>query len=113
MNCREFQKHLDNLLCARPGDETLAEMTQHAGTCPQCARDYQAALETLDSVQLSHKVQPSSDLKERIMNGIVEIDNSGFNFQVLFPPAGEVPWRIHQAARGIQGFSAGDCSSAP
>jgi len=75
MNCREFQKHLDNLLCARPGDETLAEMTHHAGTCPQCARDYQAALEALDSVQLSYKVQPSSDLKERIMNGIVEVDS--------------------------------------
>jgi len=75
MNCREFQKHLDNLLCARPDAETLAEMTQHAGTCRQCARDYEAALETLDSVQLSCKVQPSSDLKERIMNGIVEVDS--------------------------------------
>ena len=72
MKCRQVQKYLDDFLVARP-DETLhAEIIEHIVNCPRCAHVYEVARQTLSSIQLSHKVRASDDLKHHIMNEIRE-----------------------------------------
>ena len=72
MKCRQVQKYLDDFLIARPDEALHAEIIEHIVSCPRCAREYDAARQTLTSIQLSHKVKASADLKHRIMSEIRE-----------------------------------------
>lgn len=78
MNCRQVQTHLDNLLVAAPDEALRSKLDAHIAHCPDCARACEDARRVMASfrrsLQLSRDVHASSNLKERIMNQIIEMD---------------------------------------
>jgi len=74
MDCRQVQHYLDDLLVTGPSEAEPPELAAHLEVCPTCARQHELAQETLASIRPSHKIQVSPNLKEQIMNAVVEID---------------------------------------
>jgi hypothetical protein len=74
MDCRHVMKRLDDLLAAELNETERSELVAHLEVCPTCAREYEAAKRTLALLQPSEDVHVSSNLKERIMNAIAELD---------------------------------------
>ncbi len=72
ITCQQVQKYLDDFLVALPDEELHAEIVEHIVNCPRCAREYDVARYALSSIQLSHSVKASADLKHRIMREIRE-----------------------------------------
>ena len=94
MNCKHVQKFLDSFLIESPDEEQYSELVEHIVNCPRCARDYEAAVQALDSIRLSHKITVSHDLKEHIMSRILETNGKinrtakpGFLLFKLWKPA--------------------------
>jgi anti-sigma factor RsiW len=108
MKCRQVQQYLDDLLVAEADETERSELDAHLAICPSCADQYKLARRTLASIQLSHKFQASSHLKERIMNNIIEIHATSYrpvesrrwSFQ-LWRPA----WAMGIAALLLVGIS--------
>lgn len=74
MDCRHVMKRLDDLLAAELNETERSELAAHLEGCPTCAREYESAKRTLALLQPSREVYASSNLKERIMNAMTEID---------------------------------------
>jgi len=73
MNCRDVQKYIDDMLLRETGEAMPPDVADHLSVCASCARQYELATQTLASVQLSQQVHASSNLKERIMSRVMEI----------------------------------------
>lgn len=74
MDCRQVMKCLDGLLTVELGETERSELAAHLEACPTCAHEYESARRALALLQPSRGVHVSSNLKERIMNAITEID---------------------------------------
>lgn len=72
IKCRQVQKYLETYLSEKPDEELYSEIVEHIVNCPRCASAFEISRQTLASIQLSHKIKASSDLKLRIMNEIRE-----------------------------------------
>lgn len=97
MNCQQVQQYLDDLLVARPDKAMHSGLIEHLKSCPRCAHEYEVARQTLASFQLSHKFQSSSNLKERIMSEIIEV-NATKSKPILTKYSGINLWRPALAA---------------
>ncbi|MCC6694985.1 MAG: hypothetical protein IT365_05055 [Candidatus Hydrogenedentes bacterium] len=74
MSCPRMQKWLDDTLIVLPSEPLPIELAEHARVCPRCRKDLEIATRTLASIQPSHRVEVSEQLKGRIMNKIMEMD---------------------------------------
>jgi len=67
MNCRQANDYLDNVLITGPDADSEAALARHMETCPRCRRAHSEAMKTLSLLQPSSGMEPSTNLKERIM----------------------------------------------
>jgi hypothetical protein len=67
MNCQQCQDVLDNLLVAEPNTAERAALAEHMEKCPDCARQYARARQTLATITPTGQFPVSPDLKDRIM----------------------------------------------
>ena len=74
MSCPQLQKWLDDILIVPPCEPLPIELAEHARVCPRCRRDLELATRTLASIQPSHRVEVSEQLKGHIMNKIIEMN---------------------------------------
>lgn len=74
MDCRQVMRYLDDFLTAELNETVRSELAAHLEVCPTCAQEYELAKRTLVLLRPSQEVHVSSNLKERIMNAITEID---------------------------------------
>jgi hypothetical protein len=74
MDCRQIAQYLDGLLAVEPDESVRSKVEAHCSACPACAREYELARRALALLETSQEVTVSSNLKERIMNAIVEHD---------------------------------------
>lgn len=74
MNCQQCQELLDNLLVAEPTTAERATMAEHLEKCPDCARQYAQARQALAAITPAGPFPVSSDLKERIMAAISDVE---------------------------------------
>jgi hypothetical protein len=70
MQCRWCLKIVDNLIVAAPTEAERIELVRHVRECPDCARQYSLAKETLAAITPSARLRASADFKERIMHAI-------------------------------------------
>ncbi|MFC1538697.1 anti-sigma factor family protein [Candidatus Latescibacterota bacterium] len=81
MKCREVKKYLNTFLIEKHDEEQHSEVIEHIVNCPRCAREYEVARKTLISIQLSRKITPSADMKQRIMNDIRDINETNLKLE--------------------------------
>lgn len=93
MNCQQCQDILDNLLVAEPNPAEHAALAEHMEKCPDCARQYAQARQTLAAITPTGPIPISPDLKERIMAAI----SDARMFQPL-PAVAQVPWFLRWKA---------------
>ncbi len=75
MNCRSFRKRLTELLDINPDSMSVADLILHAEDCPECARELAESRAVLPVLNPSHKAYASSNLKERIMNKVTDLES--------------------------------------
>ena len=75
MNCREFLKRMPELLDRDPDPAATDDLMEHAGVCPKCAAELDAALSALSAVSPSLPLKASPGLKERTMKQILALDS--------------------------------------
>ena len=73
MNCRQFRKHVVELLDLEPGSERQALLREHLEKCPRCGREYEELNETLAALRPSRRVAASPDFKESVMSRIARL----------------------------------------
>jgi hypothetical protein len=85
MDCRQAIKCIDSWLTAELDETVRLELAAHCAICPACAGEYESAKRTLALLQPSREVHVSSNLKERIMNSIAEIDAANSSATTVRP----------------------------
>lgn len=75
MNCRSFRKRLAELLDVNPDSMSVADLIQHAEGCSECSRELAESRAVLPVLTPSHKAYASSNLKERIMNRVTDLES--------------------------------------
>ena len=74
MKCRQARKQIVDLLdVPRPGGETR-ELAEHLERCPQCRNEYDLLRTSLEAITPKHRIGPSPDFKENVMNAITELN---------------------------------------
>jgi len=75
MNCRSFRKHMVELLDVSPDASATSGLLRHAEVCPECARELAESQALLSALSPSREAHASSNLKERIMNRVNELES--------------------------------------
>lgn len=76
MNCKTFRKRQAELLDINANPAAIADLLEHAASCPECARLREDALGVLTALQSSKTVCASPQTKERIMDRVADIDRN-------------------------------------
>jgi hypothetical protein len=78
-------KYLDEFLAVKLNETVPSELATHLEVCPTCAHEYALAKRTMALLQPSQEIHVSSNLKERIMNAITEIDAANHQSTTIRP----------------------------
>lgn len=76
MNCRSFHKRLADMLDACPDPGANEDLLEHAAECSKCARELREARTVMARITPSQRLHASSQVKERIMDSINELDTA-------------------------------------
>lgn len=74
MNCREFRGRRMDLLDVSPDPSTADDLRGHLEVCPRCAQEFDELRELVVAIERKGQACASSDLKERIMNRITDVE---------------------------------------
>ena len=79
MNCKHVQHYLDSFLIDNSEGELKSDIAEHIANCPRCARDYEAAVQAMQTIRLTKNIRISHELKDNIMRRISESDVTAQN----------------------------------
>ncbi|MGC8803913.1 MAG: hypothetical protein ACP5PS_09135, partial [Bacteroidales bacterium] len=78
MNCESCQRLLFTIGFHRLSDTLKQEVLNHVDGCSKCAAFYQLEHQLIELVEEEKRLQPTTDIVDRVMDRIVEKEHKSF-----------------------------------